>query len=718
MPIIQKQFTDNNVYGTSNNVNMITEDPRPGHNIIYMGSDYQAYDSITLKPIFGANGNFSSVGPPSYGGGATWLADSTASIQYLSTAYMKLGGKHPTGRGKINYIETYANGSSDHNVHVPFSSAWQMDSNFPNVSAVYKDNGDNTKRVFFTSSQHDNSWQRYYSYWWFNVADDQELYDVMPTEITDEATGSAGGMIGFSNLDGTNPGLITLYNLTANYYTYQHRLYSIRYDSSNVNETNLQGGAAHYAQSVGISPSDGLPIVCEQYYGPYDPHFKISKWTGSSWTDLLTNYQTGLGNSPFAAVSASYTTTGTNDNGGGTNDAFLRLGSQWTKMNGSNSKYKFMFMPTVDSNEYIRMMCFRWDTTNDTFVGAGMQGAQTAYADMYCRAQNSNTTYNSFIGTRFNAPYTDNGALPSPLATGQRLVMGIWADVHGYSNRYGDSESYWDADDQSWQSEPVATELQPLTVFPAAGIGNWDTGPRDRRIFCGFTDSANGDTCYYYNLTGVTTVPEMPQDWVWLNTGKTAIAAICKNNTYIYQCRKGDSLLDEGDASTTIYYEAVESFNADIHDASSVAMGWVHTGTIPFQVLQMGIDKHDRVWYVTWEAYDQLHGVSQTVHQQHSKQLWLMTDQTPFRVNLTGNATTDTITYSGSNIDKTLTIECLNFKGQKLAKSITLNITGSDAQFDNASQTKNVTTSATGTVDETITITGSGTFNITATFGA
>jgi len=98
--------------------------------------------------------------------------------------------------------------------------------------------------------------------------------------------------------------------------------------------------------------------------------------------------------------------------------------------------------------------------------------------------------------------------------------------------------------------------------------------------------------------------------------------------------------------------------------------------------------------------------------------MWMLTTATPHKVNLTGNATTDTISYSGSNIDKTLTIEALNFKGQRLAKTITLNITSTNAQFDNGSQTKDVTTSASATVNETITVTGAGSFNITAAYGA
>ena len=46
-----------------------------------------------------------------------------------------------------------------------------------------------------------------------------------------------------------------------------------------------------------------------------------------------------------------------------------------------------------------------------------------------------------------------------------------------------------------------------------------------------------------------------------------------------------------------------------------------------------------------------------------------------------------------------------------------MEIVGTDAQFDNGTQSKEVTTSTSGTVSETVTITGSSQFNIVANFG-
>jgi hypothetical protein len=209
-------------------------------------------------------------------------------------------------------------------------------------------------------------------------------------------------------------------------------------------------------------------------------------------------------------------------------------------------------------------------------------------------------------------------------------------------------------------------------------------------------------------------------DWVWCDSGKTTIAAICKNATYIYQCRKGASLTGGGTAGNSMYPgssgdQNTNTFNLTVN-ASGIA--WIHTATIPYQVIQMGIDKHDRLWYITHEAAGAGYAMTSSNNSSYHKQMWMLTTATPHKVNLTGNATTDTISYSGSNIDKTLTIEALNFKGQRLAKTITLNITSTNAQFDNGSQTKDVTTSASATVNETITVTGAGSFNITAAYGA
>lgn len=722
MPIILKDRAYTHFYEINNpNVNLITEDPRPGHNVIYLGPQYQAYDSITLKPILGVNGNFNTT-TSSYFAGSVYLHDGYSNGSRNSKVYMKLAGANPVGYGKVRYVTTYANAAADISTTAYMSNAWQMDSSFPNNNCLYKDLGDGTQHVIISSGMNNSQlFTQYSTTQHYNVRDDQELYEVQPTQENSQTSSpSQGAYIGFSNTDGTHSGLCFITGINTSYYTYANGLGIHQYNSTFRAETSYgpQGGNNHYMQSVGISRSDGLPMVLEMKETAYNPFFKIAKWSGTAYTVLFSGSNTANnGSQPFSTPNTTYAGTGSSENGGNTTDCYLRLASQWTKLNGATSKYMFMFYPWWDSNNRVHLYCVRWDTLTDTFTGAGMQGASDTYTGMYHRLSNNGGTYNTDMDTYVKTPL-EAGTLPTTGATGQRRIHATWADVHGYSNRYGDSESYWDAESQTWQSQPAGTELQPVSIFTCTGLDDFGSGDAEyRRIICGFTDNSNGDTCYYYNCTGISTVPEMPIDWVWLNSGKTVIAAICKNNTYIYQCRKGDSLLDEGDASGTIYKPTNESFNADIHDASSTAMGWVHTATIPFQVIQMGTDKHDRVWYVTWEADNNYKGIA-TDGPYYQKQLWMMTDQTPFRVNLTGNATTDTITYSGSNIDKTLTIEALNFKGQRIAKNITLNITGSDAQFDNSSQTKNVTTSATATVDETITITGSGSFNITATFGA
>lgn len=722
MPIIFKERNSTRVFEVNNPmVNLITEDPRPGHNVIYLGSQYQAYDSITLKPILGVNGTFIALSNYNYGAGSVILDGCYSNGSRNAFTYMKLAGANPTGFGKRRWETATANTTTAIQAMGQMSNAWQMDSSFPSTEAVYKDFGDGSSQCYFISGYHNPMhFNQYCSIVQYNLRDDQELYEVMPVNYNDN-TGNpnTGPLIGFSNTDGTHTGLYYISSYATSYYAYSRGMAVHQYNSTtNAESAYGPAGANDYImQSVGISRADGLPIILERWGGPYSTYFKIAKWSGTAYTALLSNHNTGQNESPFDSPNANYAGNGYQEHGAGLDDSYLNLASQWTKMNGSTSKYLFMFYPEWDANHRVHLHCIRWDTNTDTFVGAGMQGVSTQYTGMYHRAANSYSNYHTYLDSYTYTPY-ESGNLTDDQATGQRGIHSTWADVHGYANRYGDSETYWDAESQTWQDNPVTTELQPISIFQATGMDGFDGGDANyRRILCGYTDSQNGDTCYYYNLTGISTVPEMPYDWVWLNSGKTVIAAVCKNNTYIYQCRKGDSLLDEGDASGSPWLPTDESFNADIHDASATAMGWVHTATIPFQVIQIGTDKHDRVWYVTWEAESNMNGITTNLSQ-YAKQLWMMTDQTPFRVNLTGNATTDTITYSGSNIDKTLTIEALNFKGQKIAKNITLNITGSDARFDNASQTKNITTSATTTVNETITITGSGSFNITATFGA
>ena len=139
--------------------------------------------------------------------------------------------------------------------------------------------------------------------------------------------------------------------------------------------------------------------------------------------------------------------------------------------------------------------------------------------------------------------------------------------------------------------------------------------------------------------------------------------------------------------------------------------GWVHVNTIPHRVVQMGIDKHQKIFAITANitATGGTNGYGGNMH------MW--TENTPFSVALGGNVTTDTITHSGSNIDKTLTIEALGIRGRNLKTKVQMEIVGTDAQFDNGTQSKEVTTSTSGTVSETVTITGSSQFNIVANFG-
>ena len=60
---------------------------------------------------------------------------------------------------------------------------------------------------------------------------------------------------------------------------------------------------------------------------------------------------------------------------------------------------------------------------------------------------------------------------------------------------------------------------------------------------------------------------------------------------------------------------------------------------------------------------------------------------------------------------------CRQLGGRNVKTKVQLEIVGTTGQFDNGTQSKEVTTSTSGTVSETITITGSSQFNIVANFG-
>jgi hypothetical protein len=713
-----------------NNMHFITEDPRPGHNVMYIGRDQQAFDSVSLKPLWGLTGSMKhqSTNSNKYGG-AFNLQSNTTGQEFSNQTYMLLAGAHPCGYGRNQYRTTVANPQTTMNVS---ANNWaNMDNEQRPTQHFIKDNGDGTHDLMLNSMMHGyGRGHEYYAeaFHYTSIPDDMELYEVSPNYQyqTTTTTGYRGLPMGYSALDGTNSGFLVMAHGQSGYPQYPV-LTSHKLGTSPVGESNgaVSGtSVGHYAQFCGMSRSDGMPIFFEMRHALHDPHFKVCKYNGSTWSTLFQHYNNTNGYIRFRYYSTSggsqqsWTTYKESQNG--TDDAFMTLASCWFRHSSQPDDMYYTVLP----NSYLGTPyadIIRWDRSTDTFAGAGLNGVSTQYATAYHR-DGTGTNWNwfsSYVENAYAAAYETGAERPtSPFHSGsdQSLSYALACDAHGFANANGSTESHF-----STEQYPDDGNVLPVTFMNMTQVdGAYDTRAQGRALFCTTVYATGNAYNGGHQARSVTWVPETVMDWVWCDSGKTTIAAICKNATYIYQCRKGASLTGGSNAGNRAYPGASGDLNTNTFNntINSNAIAWIHTATIPYQVIQLGIDKHDRLWYITHEAAGAGYALNSANNSQYHKQMWMLTTATPHKVNLTGNATTDTISYSGSNIDKTLTIEALNFKGQRLAKTITLNITSTNAQFDNGSQTKDVTTSASATVNETITVTGAGSFNITAAYGA
>ena len=739
MPVIWRS-SGQGLEASYSGMHMLSEDPRAGHNIMYIGQDQLAIDAISLKPLYGLSGTMRISGAAAAYGGAV-LNNTTGGQNHEqgSNTYMMLAGKHPCGYGR-NAVNTSWNSTSTSYHNAPASITLNMDSENRREFHQVKDNGDGTTTIMMNNFVMGNFGHEGYStkYDYVNIPNDHELYEVAPNSTTTHTTTAQlrGCNLGYSALDGSNSGFLLMSNMVTSYPIYPN-IQSYTPGSSYTAENSYSTVGAsngYYHQFVGMSRADGLPIFIEREHSPYQPWFRIAKWSGSSWTTLLDRARSSVGQYAFTGGSTtySYSTTlinGTNpniDSRSGVGDSYGRWGSCWFRNGSIDSKYLFTIQPISYAGVPF-FDIFRWDTTTDTFVGAGYSGASTTSPSMYHYNYNGSNGYEGTADDYIYSPVGTGVTLPGSSGANtaqnqQALTANMHCDVHGYTDATGATAVPFDPQDAD------DTSIVAFSVFNSSGEGTfYDTSFKARSIACYTTDqNSTGDTYYGQIFRGATIVPETPLDWVWCDEAKTTIAAICLNNTYIYQCRKGANLtagLTGGDLfvynTNTFYGSGTRPETSEFNTQPNVSqMGWVHTATIPYTVMQMGIDKYDRLWYVTHEVPTGYDSTTSTNTKYYHKQMWMITTATPFKINLTGNVTTDTINYSGSNIDKTLTIEALNFKAQRVAKTITLTIHGSDAQFDNGSQTKDVTTSSSGTVNETITITGAGSFNITAAYGA
>ena len=725
MPIIYKSRGSDGGVTTSMAQHLITEDPRPGHNVFYIGHNLQAYDSVTLKPLLGLRGNHTY----GYHGGPDQFIFNNATGHYnMPCGWLMLAGKpgvaSQTGSETVGFSTAYWYNN------VEFAQAHCMDHDAPgNSPSAYYDYGDGTKNVMLRSTTPSggwgNGWQSYGAHMMYDrVPDDKELYEQVmsyqqswSSQYNPRIGGSHQGWS--SVIWNGNFGAVFLcsYGL-GNHYNYRNHVHVQRMNATLGSIFSTDND--HFAQGCGISDLDGSFIYIEKHASSYKPNFRIKKYTqGGGVTTLFSNHNTSDSQPPFASYNTTYGYTGANTSrhNTGTLDAYVRYGTKWVRHSGSLANMWFSYHPHVTTGNQaasgtIYLDAIRWDKSNDTFTGAGINGPSGQYATLIHYDQSRSTSHTGYSNQNWMDPVTAGVGSCNSGSYTTTAAGGLWAEMHGAVHQNAQTGVEYPLDCSNISAFNSNGNL--VSVFPAYGpYGHVDNEPRARTIWTTAVRTYYGvgnagesvDRAY-------TIVPETPREWFFLDEGKTLIAAICHNNTYIYQCRVANQ--NAFGANGTSNLSLNKGFNATINTSNDAS--WIHTATIPYQVLQIGVDKLGRIWYVTWEADKNYYGYQSSL-KQFAKQLWMVTYDTPFRVVLTGNITTDTINYTGSNISKTLTIEAWNIKGARLASDITLTITGTDAQFDNGTQTKTVTTSPITTVSQTITITGSGTFNISASYG-
>ena len=373
----------------------------------------------------------------------------------------------------------------------------------------------------------------------------------------------------------------------------------------------------------------------------------------------------------------------------GTDDQFGMIPTQWVE---NSSGYRSIYFPYYDQNNSPFPCHLRWNKANDTFELRGGNASSTYAGPTYTYDGNGQAPNASEMGGILTHPalggYGDNRTINTGMCRAASVLQ-----MHGADNDTNDWRTRWAANDYTHTY---------LTAFNCHGSTNaYNGGGAVNRLMWYLQQDPD-----YFRFQGYIDLPETIRNFAWLNERQTRLALIGANNVYIYK-------FIGYNVGTNLNASSIPgSGTSPINNLGSILQnnttyGWILTATIPGKVTQLYVDKYDRI-----------NVMQSSTNVTQSCEHHIYSNSTPAAVVLAGNVTTDTITYSGSNINKTLTIEAKNLFNERVEASINLLIHGDDMEFDNGLQTKTVTTSASGTISETVTITGSGTSRITASFGA
>ena len=722
-----------------------SEDVREGHNIGYLGDGNMPVNSITFTPIFGPypnDGKNTSGAMQNYYGAhysPDYQTTSNGSLVYGS--WMRLGNK------KCPSVTVLTTGVSTADTQDYFGNVLPFNwvSCVHDEQPVYMNVGTDAAPDKYVHFQNNfgGLGEGYYGYYCnFQMNDGDEIFSKLPAYSTTN-TNAQGLGLGYSHSYKTGGsasyrGFHELsFNSAGSYHVFQPYIHFRRNSTSTLNRYS---SFSSYRGMSYLGTYGGKPYYLELSLGQYEGSVANTVACSVHSFDVDTATMTEELNADFTTgtfANFNYGFGDVNQHASGVSDGYWKGPSKWMLSEGG--AYRWLFFITYGYRDSSTINSIRMDTGTYAFARTGSNGSGP-----YLYSYGINVLAgNDMDGTGVNV--SDLGGSQS--TSKQPGLAASYMDWHGVYDVNNDEKFGPDYTGAACASgNGICNQL--LSVFPAYGVqgrADGSSNARHRRIFTySYSDEPNdwtgggngGGNGMFWR--GFTTVPETPHNWCWLDEKHTLIAAICSNNTYIYECRGYDiaSVMATRNELAYIYYigntsnsgadagsftaipststaYTVPGFNGNPTAKTGVGsfLGWVHVNTIPHRVVQMGIDKHGKIFAVT----ENITNTGGTNNYGGNMHMW--TENTPFSVSLGGNVKTDTITYSGSNIDKTLTVEALGIRGRRVKTTVQLEIVGTDGQFDNGTQSKEITTSTSGTVSETITVTGSSQFSIVANFG-
>ena len=697
--IYRSTFNSNQAWG-------LNIDPRPGKDYLYMGTPYdqRVHDSKNLQVTNYADiwrgTKYNNTGTTGYAGNIS--ASYTTSTNYYSSGLM--GGGHPRIMPSSNPDRTYTIASSGiyANPGTAFNHAMSLDDRYQPIPIRHIVKSDGTQNIVHQNSISFHNADRVYGSWhvWEDIKDNETMHDTDPRAYTHEnITSYSTPPLHCYYHEGTNSmvGPKSGGAANSNYISAvpgAHKWPLNISPDDTVNNTNyyinFNASAMQGSHMIGISEIDGNPIYLRTQTNG-DHEYYVYKHNVAAHT-ITTLY----------SWNTAHTSGASQANGSGgkrsfpTNYPYQALcPSKWitTNQDGTNGyKYRMFYVPNWDSNGRLCPTVIEWDPGADTFVLGG-----------YYR---NNT--NGYSGP----PYVYNnagGALTGSDIQTRQLPMSH-SDL-GSPNNYLTSMfvtethgAYHSA--TNLETEPTAAMLNWKTNVGAASNGHAFLSAFNVH---GAMGAADGNSLHRSIITfqiqdrsfirfwGKVDVPETIRNFMWMNEERSRLLIMGKSNSYIYQF---------GAINTTGTYYSANSFGGYL--PQNDGYGWTLTATLPGTYTHATMDKYGRFIAARRHEY---HGTG------NGTTVEMYTETTPVSVDFAGNATTDTITYTSSNIDKTLTVVAYNLFGKRVAASVNLIIHGTDMQFDNGTQNKTITTSASGTVSETVTVTGSGTTRISASYG-